>query len=70
MIGAISVLAGVGIICASGIAISSGIKFFYTYEFDLAALLKESKKTEVKKAIGGDEHDKRIEGLSAKRHRP
>ena len=71
MFSAFATLAGVGFLCASGIAISSGLKFFHDYEFDLAAKLKESKREEkreeaTKRTTGGVEHGKRMEGLSHK----
>jgi len=64
MLGAFTVLAGVGVVCASGVAISSAFRFFLTYEYDLTAKIKESKKNETKRTIGGEEHAKHIENLS------
>ncbi|MCM3387367.1 hypothetical protein M3649_04360 [Ureibacillus chungkukjangi] len=66
MVGAFSVLAGVGIVCASGIVVSSAFKFFHTFEFDLTAKIKESKKAEAKKEIGGENHELRMANLSRK----
>lgn len=65
MIGAISVLAGVGLVCASGVVVSSAFKFFHTFEYDLVAKMKESKK-ETKKEVGGENHELRMANLSRK----
>ena len=62
----LAVLAGVGIVCASGVVVSSAFKFFHTFEYDLTAKLKESKKSEPKKEIGGVDHASHMAKLSGR----
>lgn len=63
MFGVISVLGSIGLICASGVAISSGLRWFHSYELDITAKMKESKKVETKKEAGGVDHELRMENL-------
>lgn len=63
MFGVLTVLGSVGLICASGVAISSGLKWFHTYEIDITAKMKESKKAETKREVGGVDHELRMENL-------
>lgn len=66
MLGVISVLGSVGLICASGVVVSSALKFFHTYEFDLTSKIKESKPNSTKKEIGGVNHASHMENLQRK----
>lgn len=66
MFGVISVLGSVGLICASGVVVSSALKFFHTYEFDVVAKIKESKSHNDKKEVGGVNHANHMENLSRK----
>ena len=68
MLGVLSVLGGVGLVCASGVVISSAMKFFHTYEFDLTAKIKDSKKEdkERKTMMGGVNHESHIDNLQRK----
>lgn len=66
MMSSLAVLAGVGVVCASGVIVSSAFKFFHTFEYDLTAKIKESKKSESKREIGGVDHAKHMESLSRK----
>ncbi len=68
MLGAISVLFGVGVVCASGIAISSGMKFFLSYDYDLNKKINESKasKNKREREIGGENHELRMEKLQSR----
>lgn len=66
MLSAISVLAGVGLVCVSGVVVSSAFKLFHTYEYDVTAKLKESKKSDNKKEVGGESHESYMANLSRK----
>lgn len=72
MMSSLLVLGGVGVMYGAGIAVSSALKFFMKYEFDLDSKLKDSKKQVVKKEreVGGGEHEARMERLfpQSKRH--
>lgn len=68
MWGAISILAGVGVICAVGTGISSGLRFFLSYDYDLNKKINESnkKKKDREKETGGENHDLHMARLSGK----
>lgn len=67
MLGALSVLAGVGIVCGTGAIVSSAFKFFHTYEYDLTKKINDSKnKAKKEREIGGENHESRMEKLSGR----
>ena len=70
MFGIISVLGGVGLLCASGVGISSALRWFHNYDFDVTAKMNESKNRKSHREIGGVDHAKHMENLSRKVTRP
>ena len=64
MFGIISVLGGVGLLCASGVGISSALRWFHNYDFDVTAKMNESKNKKTYKEVGGGDHGKHISNLS------
>jgi len=64
MMGSLVVLCGVGVVCASGVVVSSAFRFFHTFEYDLTAKITESKKSETKREMGGVDHAKHIANIS------
>lgn len=67
MLGALSVLAGVGLVCGTGVVISSAFKFFHSYDYDLTKKINESKnKAKKERELGGESHEARMEKLSGR----
>ena len=63
MTGIFLVLGGVGVMCSAGVAVTTALKWFHTFELDL------SKKEKKGRASGEHPHRERMENLS-KRVRP
>ena len=64
MLGILSVLGGVGLVCASGVVVSSGLRWFLNYDYDVTAKLKDSKNKKMSIEEGGADHEKHIQNLS------
>lgn len=64
MLGILTVFGSIGIVCASGVVVSSALRWFHSYEFDINELNK--KKQNKSQKIGGVIHDKHMEELSRK----
>jgi hypothetical protein len=54
--------ASIGVMCASGVAVSAALSFLHNYEFDMRKKDKKSK-------VGGGRHDAKLDDLG-KRVRP